>query len=59
MLTVALFAASAICAIGWLNRYVCCVALVLYMKQKNYTPPSDAEMRACSEETIRNLLKLR
>ena len=40
---------AGICGFGWLNRTVCCRALILYMQTKN-TPPSDEEMKACLVE---------
>lgn len=44
MLTLFLFIALIICAIGWLLYWVGAAALAKYMMDKGYTPPSDEEM---------------
>lgn len=49
MTTALLFVLTGICGFGWLNRTVCCRALILHMQKKN-TPPSDEEMKACLVE---------
>ena len=39
--------AAAFFAIKWLSCWVGNAALVKYMLDKGYTPPSDEEMKAC------------
>ncbi len=48
-----------ICAFGWLNRYVCCAALLLYIHAKNDTPPSGEEMKACLTEAWLRTLRIK
>ena len=43
-MTIILIAGIVVCAVGWLNRYVCCAALISYMQEKEYAMPSDSEM---------------
>lgn len=59
MLTIILAVTTAICAIGWLNRWVCCAALVMYIAGKNYTLPSEEETRACCTEVWNHLLHIK
>ena len=54
-----LAAALIVCAIGWLNRWVACAALAKYILDKGYTPPTDAEARACAAYVWRKLLRRR
>ena len=49
MLTIAVSVLAGICGVGWLNRTVCCLALILYMQKKD-TPLSYKEMKACLVE---------
>jgi len=50
---------AGICAFGWLNRYVCCAALLLYMQKRNDTPPSGKEMEACLTEAWLRTLRIK
>jgi hypothetical protein len=58
-LTTILFITTVICAVGWLNRWVSCAALVKYILDKGYTPPSDEETKACAEYVWNKLLRRR
>ena len=49
MLTIVLSVLAGICGVGWLNRTVCCLALILYMQKKD-TALSYEEMKACLVE---------
>lgn len=49
---------AGICAFGWLNRYVCCAALLLYMQTKGALP-SDEEMKACPTEAWLRTLRIK
>lgn len=50
--------AAGICAFGWLNRYVCCAALLLHMQAKG-TLPSSEEMKACLLEAWTMILHVK
>lgn len=47
------------CAVGWLNSYVCRLALILFMMEKKYTPPSGKELEACMREVWIRVLHLK
>lgn len=47
-----------VCAIGYLKYCVTTRALVKYMQNKNYTPPSDAETAACVTWVVKKMLKI-
>ena len=49
MLTIVLSVLAGICGVGWLNRTVCCLALILYMQKKD-TALSYEGMKACLVE---------
>lgn len=34
-----------VCAMGWLLRFVSCLALLLYMESRDYEKPTDGDMR--------------
>lgn len=59
MLVLILSTATAICAAGWLLYWVGAAALVKYMAEKGYKPPSDEEMRACTMYVWKKLLHIR
>lgn len=46
-----------ICAIGWLSRYISCIAMIYYMTKKGYKLPSDEKIKECTRETVRHLFK--
>lgn len=50
--------AAIICAIGWLCYWVSTAALIMYMIRKNYTLPTDPELKACMAEVVRNKFKI-
>ncbi len=57
MMTIVFAVATIICALGWLTRYISCTVMIYYMKKKGYKLPNDEEIRECTQETIRNLLR--
>lgn len=59
MTIVILTAITAVCAFNWLNGYVCCAALLLYIQEKDGTPPSDEEMKACLTEAWLRTLRIK
>lgn len=48
-----------ICAFGWFKWYVGATAFVMCTLKKGYTPPSEAEMKACAVEVAMSMLKLK
>lgn len=56
MLTVILFIACLIFAIGWLKNKIGLLTLTAYITQKGYTPPSEEETKACTDYVVKNLL---
>lgn len=48
-----------VCALGWLNQYVSTAALIMCILEKGYTPPSEAEMKACAAEVWKRVLKIK
>ena len=44
--------------IGYLKYYVGTVALLRYIQIKNYTPPSEQEIKACSKYASERIIKL-
>ena len=58
MLTWILLASTVVCAIGYLKYCVATRALVKYMQDKNYTPPSDAETTACTAGVVKKMLRI-
>ena len=57
MLYLVLLAALAACAIEWASLYVGNLVLLHYMTTKNYTLPSDQELKACSAYVVRKLIR--
>lgn len=54
----AVFALTTIvCGIGWLCYWVSCAALFMYMIAKEYTLPTDEELKACMVEVIKRKVK--
>lgn len=56
-MTVLLAATTAICAIGWLTRWVACASLVKFMFDKGYTLPTPEESKACCMYVLKHLFK--
>ena len=56
-MTVIFFIIAAVCAIGWLTRYVSCAAMIYYMDKKGYKLPNDEEIKECTRYVVSNLLK--
>lgn len=58
MTSIVLGILAAVCAAGWFFNHVAVSALACYMKEKGYTPPTDAELRACTRRAILKTLHL-
>ena len=52
MITLLFAILSGICAIQWLGNNLATGALVLYMAEKGYTPPTQKELRAYIKKAI-------
>lgn len=59
MLVVALIVSTVICAWNWGIYLVGGRALILFMRQKNYTPPTDTELKTCVDEVLAEMLRIR
>lgn len=44
---------TAVCAVGWYVYSLSTEALVYYMKEKGYTPPTEAETKECIRRVIK------
>lgn len=51
-------ATTLICGIGWFTRYVSCAALIYYMNEKGYIPPTEKEIEVSVRFIIARILKL-
>lgn len=49
---------AVICALNWLNRYICCLALLLYISKKYNTLPAGEELKACLREAWKRTLHM-
>lgn len=56
MLTILFAAGTVICAFGWLNSYVCRMAILYYyMEMKHQDKPDKAAMEKCLKEAWQHL----
>lgn len=58
MLTAFFVVTTAVCAIGWLVTRIAANALVLYIKEKGYMPPSEDETKACVKRVVTEMFKI-
>lgn len=59
MLVFVLIVSTAVCAFGWLIMHSCVQALVMFMRKKNYAPPTDAELEVCMREVWNKILHIK
>lgn len=59
MISIALLVSTVVSSIGWLSNQVASMALVKYMKDKGYTPPSDEEVKAYASYSVKKLLHIK
>lgn len=59
MLTLILLAVAVRALIGWLSCWCSSAALVRFMIDKGYTPPSDEEAKAYSAYVLKKFLHIR
>ena len=48
MWTVLFAASTAVCALGWLIRFISTAAFAYYLEMKGYPQPNDQEIRECT-----------
>lgn len=56
MWTVVFVITTAICAIGWLRRYISCAALAYYITKHQRSLPTDKELKECTDFVVKELL---
>lgn len=49
---------AVVCALGWFFSKQSIKIILCYMKEKGYEPPTDAELRACSQKVIEETFTL-
>lgn len=59
MLSVIFAIIAIVCAIGWLCYWVSFAALYMYILAKEYTPPTEEELKVCISEVVKRTLKLK
>ena len=57
MLTIFFALTTAVCAIGWLSRYISTCAMIYYIEKKGYTQPSDSEIKECTLWATKKIFK--
>lgn len=48
---------SAVCAVGWFISRLAVNVLLCFMEEKRYTPPTGAELKACSRKAVERMFK--
>lgn len=56
MWTIVFAITTAICAIGWLKRYISCAALAHYIAKNQSKLPTDKELKECADFVIKRML---
>ena len=51
--------ACVICVVGWLVDHICVLSLSKWIVDKEYTPPTYEEMKACTDYVVRKLFGIR
>lgn len=59
MWTVIFAITTIICSLGWLIRYVLCTALICYIIEKGYIPPTSAEMTKYTQQAVKVIFSKR
>lgn len=52
LITFILGVASVVCAGGWLGNKLALYGVIQYIKEKDYTPPTPVELRACIRKIV-------
>lgn len=58
MITVLFIVTTAVCALGWLSSRLAANAIVYYMVKKGYKPPSEDEIKACTQAAAKKMFKI-
>lgn len=58
MLVIILGASAGGCAVGWFCSRLSLMAMLLFMDEKGYTFPTDAEMKECCRKTTERMFRL-
>lgn len=58
MITAVFIITTAICAVGWLTRYVSCAALLYYIEKNGYKLPDNQDLEECICFAAKKLFKL-
>ncbi len=53
------FAIAVRCGIGWLTQYISTLSFIYYIEKNGYIQPSDAEIKECTFEMVKQLFKRR
>lgn len=53
MFSVVLGVAATVCAIGWFFSRLSTKIIICYMIEKGYMPPTDEELKTCSQKVIK------
>lgn len=48
---------SAVCAVGWFLSRLTVNVLLCFMEEKRYTPPTGAELKACSRKAVERMFR--
>ena len=59
MLVIIFAIIAVVCAVKWLCYYVSFAALYMYLLGKEYTPPTEEELKACIREVVRKTLGIK
>lgn len=57
MWTIIFIISTLICAIGWMNRYISCTAMIYYLTKKQYKLPDDKEIRECTAFVVKHMFR--
>lgn len=56
-MTVFIVAALIVCAVGWLYRYISCLALIYYIEKSGYIQPNEKDMKECIRWVVEKMLR--
>ena len=58
-MTIILSLITIFCSVSAVKYLIATHALVKYLHNKNYTPPSEEEMAACTKWVVKKMLKIK
>jgi len=56
VLTIAFAIVAIICAVGWFLSWIRALTLICFLDEKNYTLPTEQELKACSRKATERAL---